>query len=328
MVAVTGATGLLGAQIVRQLVQQKIPFVALKRDNSDTSLLKDLSDEITWRDADVTDAVRVHEALQDCTAVIHSAAMVSFNKHRKDEILEVNVNGTKNVVDACLEHNIRRLIHISSVSALCRQKDQKIIKEDNKWVDNPSNNIYAISKYRAELEVFRGQEEGLSTIVLNPSVILAPYDWTKSSARLFRYVRQKRSFYFDGDLNYVDARDVSTCALKLLQSDHQAQRIIINAGSIPFITFFQKIAANFQVPPPHIRLSKNAVKILAKLDAARTFLTRSEPVISREAVQLTGSKFLYDNEKIKNILEFEFQTIDNTIDWCCAYYKQRFSSKK
>ena len=115
MIAVTGATGLLGAHIVRQLVQDKIPFVALKREGSDTSLLDDLKDKITWRIADVVDSVRIHEALQDCTAVIHSAAIVSFNKRRAGELIEVNVNGTRNVVNACLSNGIKRLIHISSV---------------------------------------------------------------------------------------------------------------------------------------------------------------------------------------------------------------------
>ena len=328
MIAVTGATGLLGAHIVRQLVQDKIPFVALKREGSDTSLLDDLKDKITWRIADVVDSVRIHEALQDCTAVIHSAAIVSFNKRRAGELIEVNVNGTRNVVNACLSNGIKRLIHISSVSALGRQKGQSVVTEDNKWIDNPLNNVYAISKYQAELEVFRGQEEGLSTIILNPSIILAPSDWTKSSARLFRYVWRKRPFYFEADLNYVDVRDVAYCALRFLTMPHQGQRVIVNAGSIPFISFFRKVAANFQVSPPWLELSRNTIKILAKVESARTFFSKSEPFITLEAVQLAGTKFLYDNKKIKNILEFEFQTVDNTVDWCCAYYKQRFSSKK
>jgi nucleoside-diphosphate-sugar epimerase len=328
MIAVTGATGLLGAHIVRQLVKDNIPFIALKREGSDTALLDDLKDCITWRNADVSDALRIHEALQGCSAVIHSAAIVSFNQRRAGELEEVNVNGTKNVVNACLENGVRRLIHISSVSALGRQKGETIIREDHKWVDNPLNNIYAISKYQAELEVFRGQEEGLSTIILNPSLILAPSDWTKSSARLFRYVWKKRPFYFDACMNYVDVRDVATCAIRFVNLNHEAQRIIINAGSVSFISFFKKVAANFQVPPPWIKLSKSTLNLLAKLESARTFFSKSEPLVSREAVQLAGSQFLYDNEKVKNILDFEFQTIDNTVDWCCAYYKRTFNSKK
>lgn len=328
MIAISGANGLLGSFVVRKLIQEQKSFVALKRAHSDTKLLDDVADKIEWRNVDVLNPVLLREALDGCTHVIHTAAIVSFNPHRANEVMEINVHGTRNIVNACLEQNIKRLVHISSVSALGRQKDQTVIQEDNKWIDSPTNSLYAKSKYRAELEVFRGQEEGLNTTILNPSVILAPADWNKSSAKLFKYAWNQRPFYIDAYLNYVDVRDVASIVFQFLESDHQAERFVINAGNIPFKLFFEKVARNFQLNPPKIRLSKAMLTLLARADTLRCWLTGSEPLITRETAQLADTQFLYDNKKIKKILNFEFQSIDNTLEWCCYYYNKKFDSKK
>jgi nucleoside-diphosphate-sugar epimerase len=328
MIAITGANGLLGSFIIRKLIQEGASFVALKRSGSDTTLLDDVASKIQWRSADILNPLELNEALEGCTHVVHAAAIVSFNPHRANEVMEINAYGTRNVVNACLEQNIKRLIHISSVAALGRQKGQTIIHEDNKWIDSPLNSVYANSKYRAELEVFRGQEEGLNTIIINPSVILAPADWNRSSAKLFKYIWSQSSFYIDAFLNYVDVRDVTSCVYQLLESDHQAQRFIVNAGNISFIHFFEKIAANFRVNPPAFKLSKSMLKMLSKAEFLRSWVTRSEPRITRETAQLSNTHFVYDNKKIKKNLNFQFQTIDNTLEWCCDYYNKKFDSKK
>jgi len=328
MIAVTGANGLLGSFTIRKLIQEQKSFVAIKRAGSDTTLLQDVEEKIQWRTADVLNPFMLTDALEGCTNVIHAAAIVSFNPHRANEVLEINAVGTRNVVNVCLQQNIKRLVHISSVAALGRQKEQTLIQEDSKWVDNPMNSVYANSKYKAELEVFRGQEEGLNTVILNPSVILAPADWNRSSAKLFRYAWNHRPFYIDASLNYVDVRDVASCAYQLLESNFEAQRFIANAGNISFKKFFEKTANQFDVKPPSIRLSKNVVKGVARVERVRTWFTRSEPLITRETAQLVGSQFLYDNKKIKKNLKFEFQTLDNTLEWCCDYYSKKFDSKK
>jgi nucleoside-diphosphate-sugar epimerase len=214
------------------------------------------------------------------------------------------------------------------VSALGRQKDQTLIGENNKWVDNPANSVYAKSKYQAELEVFRGQEEGLNTVILNPSVILAPADWHRSSAKLFRYSWNERPFYIDAYLNYVDVRDVASIACRFVDANHSAERFIINAGHISFKSFFEKIADNFKVSSPKIRLSKKMLMLAARVERVRSLITGSEPLITRETAQIAETRFLYDNKKIKKILNFEFQSIDNTLEWCCNYYSKKFNAKK
>jgi len=327
MIAITGANGLLGSFVIRKLIEAGKPFVALKRAGSDTSLLDDVASQVTWRDADVTDAVSLHEAFAGCTQVIHAAAIVSFNPRRKKNIFDVNVDGTRHVVNACLNHGISRLVHISSIAALGRQKGQQHIDETSKWAESPLNSMYAESKYLAELEVFRAQEEGLSTVIVNPSVILAPADWNKSSAQLFKYIWRERAFYTHGFLNYVDVRDVARAIISLVDAPIENERFIVNAGAITYEDFFKQTAERMHRKPPHIKLSKKVLKIAATLEAARAWFANSEPLLTRESARLAGTHFLYDNRKITKALNFEFQTIDRSLQWCCEYYMAKFGSK-
>lgn len=327
MVAVTGANGLLGSYIVRKLLEEKTPFVALKRKDSDTSLLADVASGIQWRDADIMDPVSLEEGLQGVTRVIHTAAIVSFNPGRAREVMDINVQGTRHIVNACLEKKIERLVHISSVAALGRQKGQTFLDENNKWIGNPLNSTYAESKYLAELEVARGQEEGLSTVIINPSVILAPADWTKSSAQLFRYVWDQKPFYMDGYMNYVDVRDVADIAFQFLHASVEGERFIASAGKITFYDFFSKVARFFNKKAPAIKPPHFLLYLVARLEGVRTWFTKAEPLITRETVRLAGAEFLYNNQKVRKELDFEFQPIDKTLHWCCQYYMVKMDGK-
>lgn len=328
MIGVTGANGLLGSFIIRKLIAENASFIAFRRKSSDVSLLSDVADRIQWREIDLLDPVAMDDALQGITAVIHAAAIVSFNPRQESAITRVNTEGTRNVVNACLANDIRALIHISSVGALGRTKGQKIIDEENKWIENASHTPYATSKYLAELEVFRGQEEGLRTVTLNPSVILAPADWEKSSARLFKYVWDEPLFYVDGSLNYVDVRDVATAAWLALNSGTENERFIVSAGVVSFKDFFDAVARRFTRRPPMIKLNRNLLKIATGFEAVSAKIRRSEPRITRDTARLAGTFFQYQNTKIKKELGLEFHSLESTLDWCSQYYTQKFALKK
>lgn len=328
MIGVTGANGLLGSFIVRRLIDEGEQFVAFKRRGSDTSLLYDVREKVTWKDLDLQDPVTMDDAFEGLTSIIHSAALVSFDPRRAREISKVNTDGTRSVVNACLANGVGRLVYISSVAALGRTKGQTIIDENNKWVDNAQHTAYATSKYLAELEVFRGQEEGLSTAILNPSVILAPADWRKSSAKLFKYVWDERLFYIDGSMNYVDVRDVAAAATMVLKSGTENERYILNGGTVSFKEFFDAVATRFGKKPPMIKLNRILLKIVAGLETLRARLRRSEPLITSETARLAGAFFQYQNIKIKNAFLFEFEPLGNTLDWCCRYYMRKPGLKK
>lgn len=278
-------------------------------------------ENVIWREADITDPVSLHEALQHADGVIHAAALVSFNPRHRKKLFQVNVMGTRNIVNTCLNLKLQRLIHISSVAALGRQKNQTLINEDNTWTESPANTFYAETKYRAELEVFRGQQEGLSAAILNPSVILAPGNWNRSSAQLFKYVWRQIPFYISGSLNFVDGRDAAALAVKLYYAPAQGERFIANAGAVPFKTFFNETAVRLHRRPPGIKVSGPVLHLLSRLEQVRAWLG-GNPLITRETALLAGNYFLYENRKVTERFAFAFQSFEATLDWCCSWYSQ------
>jgi dihydroflavonol-4-reductase len=328
MIIVTGANGLLGSFIVKRLLADGLPVIGIKREASDMRLVDGFKDTITWVDADVTDAVILTESFKNASVVIHAAALVSFDPREEELLFKVNVEGTKNVVNACLANNVRKLIHISSVAALGRQKEKLLLDESSKWVDSPLNSAYAKSKYLAELEVFRGMEEGLSISIINSSFILAPSDWAKSSSQIFNYIWKERNFYSGGLSNYVDVQDVAEMAFRLLNKEFNGERFIACAGSISFKDLFDQIAIRFKKKSPTIKINTRLLTVFALLEEARCRLLGAKPLITRETIKVTKENFTYSNQKSIDRLSMKYTTLGQTLDKCCDYYLRTYSINK
>jgi dihydroflavonol-4-reductase len=328
MIIVTGANGLLGSFIVKKLLANGLPVTAIKRENSDTRLVDEFKSKVNWIDADMTDAVAINESFKGVSIVIHAAAMVSFNPREEDLLFNVNVEGTKNVVNACLSNNVKKLIHISSVAALGRQKEKLLLDETSKWIDSPLNSAYAKSKYLAELEVFRGMEEGLSISIINPSFILAPSDWEKSSSQIFNYIWKERKFYSGGLSNYVDVRDVAEMTFRLLEKDFSGERFIASGGSISFKDLFDQIAVRFKKKSPSIKVNTKLLTTFALLEEARCRLLGAKPLITRETVKATKENFTYSNQKSIDRLGMKYTVLSETLNNCCDYYLRTYSTNK
>ncbi len=320
MIAITGASGLLGNFIAQRLRVAGIPFYGIKRN---ATRFQDNQLSMDWKDSDILDTISLPRAIEGADAVIHSAALVSFNPADAEILYRINVEGTRHVVNACLQAGVPRLLHISSVAALGRQKGTTIINEDHKWVESKLNSDYAESKYLAELEVFRGKEEGLQIDIINPSVILAQSNWDRSSSQVFKYIWKQRPFYTKGMINYVDVRDVAEMVFRILNQKSGGERIIANGGSSAIKDFLTAIAGNLNRKAPWIEAPGVLAGVAAKLEYVRSKLTGSEPIISAESVRAAQEKFFYDNKKAINELGMQFHPLEETIQWCCDYYLKR-----
>ncbi len=321
MVAVTGASGLLGRHIVEKLVAEGVAVLALVRDPQ-TAFAK----SVIVRQIDILDPFTIQTALEGATAVIHAAGFVSFNPRRRKEIMDVNVGGTRNVVDVCLHLGIKNLVHISSVSALGR-KSGEIVTEDHSWTGLDASD-YATSKYLAELEVYRGAEEGLTVGLINPSVILSGSQSHRSSATLFDYVWAENRFYTDGHLNYVDARDVSDVVYELLTQPRSGERFILTGGTIHYGEFFARLAKQWNKRAPTIRISSSLVFLFGLGEELRSFILRKEPQVTRQSAMMTVRNYSYSTEKAQRVLNTRFRTIEESISWCCTQYSQNVSRNK
>jgi dihydroflavonol-4-reductase len=332
-ILITGINGLVGSFAAKRLIDEGHEIYGLVRENADLGLLLAIKHKITFIIGDILDIPNLEKAIKNMDWVIHSAAVVSFLPKDRDLLFKVNVEGTANMVNVCLENNIKKLVFISSVAALGRkQKLEEIekmtpifISEENDWVESSDNSNYAKSKYLAELEVWRGISEGLTAIILNPSNILGEADWTKSSTKLFKYVFDQNLFYTDGSLNYIDVEDLTEIISKLLNSNIINERFIISANSISQIDFFKAIANNFSKNPPKYKLGNTAISVLWRLEAIKAKLLGKEPLITRETARSAKTHFIYKNDKIKSTINYEFKPFHESLKRICESLAEKYS---
>src|SRR5436190_10222545 len=210
MVLVTGGTGFLGSYIIKELIEKGYSVRAIRRSNKVPHYIpNEILSKTEWIEADVLDVVALQEAMENIDTVIHSAGVVSFVKKDRKKMYQVNVEGTANVVNMALEKNVRRFIYISSVAALGRKTTASHVNEEKKWEESKVNTHYAKSKYKAELEVWRGISEGLEGVILNPSTILGYGDWNTGSCAIFRNIYTGFKWYTSGINGFVDVEDVA-----------------------------------------------------------------------------------------------------------------------
>ncbi|HEY0894924.1 MAG TPA: NAD-dependent epimerase/dehydratase family protein, partial [Sphingobacteriaceae bacterium] len=248
MILVTGATGFLGSEVVRQLKAQNRPVIGLKRSDSVIPALL-LDSAISWRHADLLNYFDLEEALEGVTQVFHCAARVSFDPAEKKEMIRVNRESTANIANLCLEKSIR-LLHVSSVSAIGEAKNGGPASEKDLWMFSHRQTGYAISKYESEMEVWRAVAEGLDALIVNPSIILGAHAGYSGSGRLFQQVRKGLRFYPKGGCGLIDVRDVVSVMLRLMDSGISGERFIINAENWSYRNLFSEIAAHMNVSPP------------------------------------------------------------------------------
>lgn len=318
MILLTGCNGALGSQMAQHLIQEGHKVRGYIRPDADLSLISlENQKQIEWYTGSLFDSYALGSALDGVDKVIHTAAVVSFAPSLRKAMFRTNVQGTATLVNESLISGVKQFVHVSSIAAIGRPTVKKHIDETDLWEESDQNTHYAKSKYLAELEVYRGFEEGLNGFVVNPSVILSPGDISKSSTKLFGYVLKGGQYYTEGDLNFVDVRDVCSIVGRLMDSSVNGERFILNGGKVSYQHFFEMVAKEFEKRPPHKKAQIWMKELLWRLEYLRSLLLRSEPLITKETARLSGNRHEYDNSKIKAKLSYEFQTLENTIQWVC-----------
>ena len=333
---ITGANGLIGSHIVRRYLDAGRTVAALRRADSDLHLVNDIKDRITWLEGDILDIPALEEAIQTVQSmgtvdVIHVAAIVSYSPKDRNRMDKVNVEGTANIVNICLSKGIRKLGYVSSVAAVGRptikrgsaaNNPAKVIDEEQRWEESPNNSFYGQTKYRAELEVWRGIAEGLHAVIVNPSLVLGEGDWTRSSTQLFKYAFDEKPFYPAGIVNLVDVRDVAEAIFQLMESNVTAERFILSARSLSYKEFLDKLADALGKKRPGFRVSPKLTQVLWPIEAIRSWLTGKPPLITRETARSASGSYQYDGQKIEKMLPFRYRPIDETIQRICVFFKR------
>lgn len=328
MILVTGGTGFLGSYIIKQLVEKGYTVRAIRRTNKlPFWISKDVFDKVEWIEGDVLDVVALQDAMEGVDSIIHSAAVVSFVKKDRKNMYQVNVEGTANVVNMALEKNVRRLVHISSVAALGRTADGGHVNEEKKWEDSKVNTHYAKSKFKAELQVWRGMSEGLEGVILNPSTILGFGDWNSSSCAIFKKVYDGFNWYTSGINGFVDVEDVANLAILLMESNINEERFIINGDSWHFKKLQESIADGFGKKRPTKQATPFLMSVAWRLAKLKSLFTGEKPILTKESARVAQSQTWFENEKILNSLPgFSFTPLENSIKTACEKYMSNMKS--
>lgn len=312
-VLVTGGTGFVGSYLIRLLVEKGYPVRALRRPESPMDLVQTVAGQVEWAEADVTDLVALEDAFDGITHVCHCAANVSFHPRDYRRMMQINVDGTANIVNLCLERGVQKLVHVSSIAAIGRSKERQHLDEKSPWTQSKATSQYAISKYQSEQEVWRGHAEGLDVAILNPAIILGSGYWNVGSGRFFQQVQQGLKFWPVGRSGFVDVRDVAQFMLLLLESDINGERFILNAQNISYRAFFQQVAAAINARPPMIKVTPLLAEIAWRVEWLKEKILGATPVVTRDSARSSVSQFYYDNEKSLTVPGFTYRPLETTI---------------
>lgn len=329
MILVTGGTGMTGACLLSMLASAGHEVRALKRPGASPDIFElytrhdpALRKKISWVDGDLLDIPSLESALEGVDVVFHAAAMISFIPSDAKKMQDININGTANLVNICLEKpDFRYFAHVSSVATLGRRSGDQLLDEQSHWDPSTHPSNYAISKYGAEREVWRAVAEGLPAVIVNPSIILGPGDWTKGSAALFGKIRKGFPFYTEGIAGFVDVRDVCEALLFLYEKNITGERYVLNGESAGFDVLFRKIAIALEVKPPRLKIYPWMASFAWPIDKVRCMITGTKPFITRETARSARSRYFYSTEKISK-LGFKFRTLDETIRYTTGFMKR------
>ena len=319
----TGGTGFLGSYIILELLKQGYRVRATRRSNTLPGFQPAGSFEgVQWVDGDILDVMALEEAMHGVDAVIHSAAVVSFAPDDRKPMYQVNVDGTANVVNMALEAGVGRFVHISSVAAIGRGNKDELVTEEKKWDESGTHTHYALSKHKAEMEVWRGMGEGLDAVILNPSTILGYGDWSAGSAAIFRQMNKGFRWYTPGVNGFVDVEDVARAAVLLMESGISEERFIVNADNWSFHELLGQIAHSLGRTAPDKESSEWMVRILWRMERLRSAATGVKPVITKESARVAFSQTRFSNSKLLAALPgFGFRPLTETIAEAGARYR-------
>jgi dihydroflavonol-4-reductase len=331
-VAVTGATGMVGSYLCVSLLKSGKRVRALYRHDANREATRfvfemegqqDLFSLLEWVQADLLDVVSLDEAFENVQVVYHCAALVSFRPEDYERLMKTNAEGTANVVDACLRQSVERLCHVSSVSAIGADRRIQQVDETFVWKDAGNVSAYGLSKHRAELEVWRGAEEGLKVMMVNPSIILGAGNWEEGSARLVRNAAEGMTFISPGENGFVDVRDVVEVMLKLMEQECPPQRYIINGHNLSYKELFDALCSRLGVKAPKHVAPRWMAELMWRAEKLTQWISGRKPLLTRETVKSAYKKIKYDNKKVVELSGHSFLSLDETASYLAMCYRSK-----
>ncbi len=331
MILVTGGTGLVGSHLLYFLLKDNEEVRVTHRENSDLQRVKkvlsyyteeaqEYFNRIQWVKANISDLPALSLAFKDVKQVYHCAAFISFDPKHYHQLKKTNIEGTANVVNLCLHHHVEKLCHLSSIATLGNTEDNSLITESTEWNPETNNSVYAITKYGAEMEVWRGSQEGLNVVILHPSVILGEGFPNSGIGVILGMAKREIPFYMGGGIGVVDVKDVVKAMLLLMESNLTKDHFILSAENVPYKDLMSDLAALIDKKPPHRPIDQWKLMMFSDLDQVISFLFRTKRKLLAATVRSMFTVSYYDGKAIEEAVKFEYNSYAKTLKRVVRYY--------
>ncbi len=332
MILVTGGTGLVGAHLLLQLLQSGAKVKAIYRNKSKLELVqkvfgyytdqhRELFLQIEWIQADLNDLPALEMAFTGVSHVYHCAALISFDPADYEQLRTVNIEGTKNIVNLCIAHKVKKLCYTSSVATIGRTTDTKEATEETDWTTQGAN-VYALTKMDAELEVWRASQENVAVVIINPGVIIGPGFWETGTGVLFRTAFKANKYYPPGGTGFVSVTDVVSSMTQLMQSPIINERFIVVAKQLTYKEILNQLTLAFNKPAPTRPIKFWELEILWRLDWLRNLVMNNGRKLTKISVRSLRKIQRYNTEKIKKQLGFTYESLDGAIKLSCKKFME------
>jgi len=332
MILVTGGTGLVGSHLLYQLTKNNDTVKAMYRTENKLEKVKKvfsfytddflpLFNKIEWIKADINDITSLYKVFNnDISHVYHCAALVSFNPKDYLKMRKTNIEGTANIINFCIDYDVKKLCYVSSIAALGNTLNNKPISEENERNELQKSSGYSITKYGAEMEVWRASQENIDVVIVNPGVILGSGFFNQKPGKLFAQIHNGFKFYTEGITGFVGIKDVVTIMMELMNSNIKNERYILVSENKSFKDVFFTIADNFNTKRPSIKIGKYTMEVFWRLDWFITKITGKKPLLTRNTAKASYNKEYYSAEKIKKELHYNFESVEVAIKNVCKNY--------
>lgn len=323
MILVTGGTGLVGSHLLHHLSLQNDEIRAIYRTKSSLEKVKQVFlsytndatffEKIEWFQADITDIPSMIPAFKNVKHVYHCAAFISFNPKDYRQMRKVNIHGTAIVVNLAIDAKVEKLCYVSSIAAVGESLINDLITEENEWNKELDNSGYSITKFGAEMEVWRASQEGVQVVIVNPGVILGSGFWDTGSGKLFSQVYNGFQYYTEGITGFVSVEDVVKAMILLMKSDQRNERFILVSENKSFKELFFVIADALNVKRPVKKIVPWQTEVFWRLAWVFSRITQKEPLLSKYSARSAHHVSKYSSEKLIKALNFKFEAIENSI---------------
>jgi dihydroflavonol-4-reductase len=336
MIFVTGGTGLVGSHLLFELTSAGKKVKALKRQTSNLDqVLKTFSyysenaqaffDQIEWVDGDILDYFSLEKILIGVSEIFHCAAIISFESKERKRMISNNVEGTANIVNAAIENGVKKICHVSSIASLGRLENGELITEETNWVPEKHISGYSESKFFSEAEIWRGIEEGLDAVIVNPSIIFGPANWENGSAKMFKTIWDGMKFYTKGITGFVDVNDVTKAMLQLSDEANfekcKNQRYILNSENLSYQNVFSQIANELGKAKPTVYASNFLLSIVWRVATFASWISGKPSLITRESVSNSNETNNFDGSKITRAIDYNYTPISESIKQTASFLK-------